>query len=53
MPETTDRFPKQLKVILTLLDGNGHTAQELSEIMGTTRRNTYYFRDCRKKAKTL
>lgn len=43
MPETTDRFPKQLKVILTLLDGNGHTAQELSEIMGTTRRNTYYF----------
>ncbi|MGI6232118.1 MAG: helix-turn-helix transcriptional regulator [Prevotella sp.] len=38
-----DRFKKQMDVILKLLDGDSHTAGELSEIYGTSVRNLYYF----------
>lgn len=37
-----DRFVKQIKLVLTLLDGRYHTAQQLAEQLGTTRRNIYY-----------
>jgi predicted DNA-binding transcriptional regulator YafY len=39
---SNDRFGKQLRVIITMLDGQYHSAAELSEILGTTRRNFYF-----------
>lgn len=38
-----DRFATQLRAILALVDGKAYTAQELADLMGTTRRNVYNF----------
>lgn len=38
-----NRMGRQLQVIITMLDGQYHTAAELSEKLGTTRRNFYFF----------
>lgn len=40
-----ERFGKELDLILKLSDGSGHTAEELCEVLGTTRRNLYYYFD--------
>lgn len=43
MTRQHERFGKELDLILQLVDGNEHTAEELCETLGTTRRNLYYY----------
>ena len=33
---------KWIELIRVMLDGQGHTVAELTEVLGTTRRNFYY-----------
>lgn len=40
-----NRFAKQLDLLLTMIDGSSHTSAELCEVLGTTRRNLYYYLD--------
>lgn len=40
-----NRFAKELDLLLTMIDGEGHTSTELCEVLGTTRRNFYYYLD--------
>ena len=42
MENSTARFHKWFDLILTLIDGQEHTARELAEVVGTTTRNLYY-----------
>lgn len=38
-----DTFQKKIKALEMLIDGNEHTAQEIADLLRTTRRNAYYF----------
>lgn len=37
------QYAKQLDLLAMLIDGDSHTADELCQILGTTRRNLYYY----------
>lgn len=37
------QFSRLLDLLLKLIDGNDYTSQELCEVIGTTRRNLYYY----------
>ena len=40
-----NRYAKKLDLLLMMIDGEGHTTTELCEVLGTTRRNLYYYLD--------
>ena len=42
MKSSSARFERWFALILTMIDGRGHTAKELAEVLGTTLRNFYY-----------
>ena len=42
MKNNSARFERWFALILTMIDGRGHTAKELAEVLGTTLRNLYY-----------
>ena len=42
MASSPARFERWFQLILTMLDGHDHTAIELADALGTTRRNLYY-----------
>lgn len=37
------QYAKQLDLLAMLIDGDSHTADELCQVLGTTRRNLYYY----------
>ena len=37
------QYAKQLDLLAMLIDGDSHTAYELCQVLGTTRRNLYYY----------
>lgn len=37
------QYAKQLDLLSMLIDGDSHTADELCQVLGTTRRNLYYY----------
>lgn len=37
------QYAKQLNLLAMLIDGDSHTADELCQVLGTTRRNLYYY----------
>ncbi len=42
MKNNSVRFERWFALILTMIDGRGHTAKELAEVLGTSLRNLYY-----------
>ncbi|MGI6242273.1 MAG: helix-turn-helix transcriptional regulator [Prevotella sp.] len=42
MKNSSARFERWFALILTMIDGQGHTAKELAEVLGTSLRNLYY-----------